>query len=116
MLPVNLAIVIVTDDSRVRKLALEYFRSIGCDAIDASDGFEALEALKSNKDRPVVVLADAGLRSLGRPEFVVAARAVAPEVGIARAPMQIERTGLMAEPKVDLDALHDAVLRALAEL
>jgi PAS domain-containing protein len=116
MLPANLAIVVVADDSRVRRVAVEYFRCMGCDAIDTTDGFEALEALKANSDRPVVVLADAGLRSVGRPEFVVAARAVVPDVGIARTPMQGERTGLVATPGVDLGALYDAVLRALAEV
>jgi PAS domain S-box-containing protein len=115
ILPANLAIVVVADDSEVRRIAVDYFRSIGCNAIDAADGFEALEALKSNQDRPIVVLADAGLRSLGRPEFVVAARAVVPNVGIARTPMHTERTGVSAAPDIDLDCLYDAVVRALED-
>jgi PAS domain S-box-containing protein len=115
ILPANLAVVVVADDSEVRRIAVDYFRSIGCEAIDAVDGFEALEALKSNRDRPIVVLADAGLRSLGRPEFVVAARAVVPSVGIARTALRSENTGLAATPNIDLDCLYDAVVRALGD-
>lgn len=111
-LPAGFVVVVVVYDAKIRRGATEHFRAIGCESYDASDGFEALEVLKANRSRRVVVLAEAEQRTLGRPEFGAAARAIAPNVRIAAVSASSARD-LSVPGAVDFARFHDAAVAAL---
>lgn len=114
LVPANLVIVVVMSDTARGLMIAGHFRSVGLESFFALDGFEALEFLKSSGDRHVVVLTDSETRSLDRPEFYVAARAVVPTVRIVRNLIRNNTNSCDAAPLFDFEELHNAILRAMA--
>jgi len=116
-LPAELVVVAVSDDAKARAAVRDYFRLIGCHASEAAGGFEALDVLKANRDKLVVLLVDAALPNLARPEFASAARASVPSVRVAITPLfgapDGELDGESAASRSHLAGLYDAVVRAL---
>lgn len=110
-LPADLALIIVATDPTEGKIAAQYFRTVGLAALAVPDGFEALEALKSNRDRRVVVVGDAILRSVAKPEFEAAARAIVPDMLLVITPIRGRRLATGGH-EVDFEGIQDAVLRA----
>jgi PAS domain S-box-containing protein len=121
-LPADLLVVLVADDQRGRQAARDYFRSAGCGALDAANGFEALSILKENRDHDIVLLADIELPNLARIEFARAARAIVPTLRIAVTPLGGLAWTSSARPEDDpeaesrLSALHDVVARSLGSV
>jgi hypothetical protein len=111
-LPADLALIIVATDPTEGKIAAQYFRTLGFVAWAVPDGFDALEALKANRDRRVVVVGDAALRSLTRPEFEAAARSIVPNVRLVITPLRRERRVATGGHEVDFEGIQDALLGA----
>ena len=85
---------------------------IGCDSFGAANGFEALDMLKSNRGRQVVILAETDERSLEKAEFAATARRLVPNVRITTAHIG---AGNGHDPEMNFDALYDVVVGVLAD-
>jgi hypothetical protein len=112
-LPEDLVLIVVAAEPMEGKIAAQYFRTLGFDARAVADTYEALEGLRLNVDRPVVVLVDATLGRLAEAEFDAAARGIAAEVRTVSTAIRSERRGSGDLHEVDFEGLQHAVAEAL---
>lgn len=75
-------ILVVDDEIEIQTILSEFFETLGCEVLRASDGIEGLSVYQSNKHRIHVIISDLGMPNMNGEEFFHEVKKFDPEVRV----------------------------------